>query len=239
MRQTSDVLRNVWWTPLAVTVVVLGVLSLAWTTARDVVSEFPDPILSAIGLLLTALVFLLALAQGRLHRTADAAVSEARQLEATLLASHAEHPDAATTMDVWAQAGAMKEALFTDMDSLLSRREKKLVLNRARQPIGNWGPEGMLNRSFDLFAIKRELSLEPDEPGAPSLRRRRYLGREQARISRAQAETRVADERAGITVHGYRRLRARVQVAELSVRSLVTMAKIFSVLMAALVERRC
>jgi hypothetical protein len=235
MGRAASKLREVAWTPLALTVAVFGVLLLAWTTARDIESNFPDPILSAIGLLLTALVFVLALAQGRLHRTADAALAEARQLEATFLAAHAEHPNAVTTMDLWAQAGALKEALFTDTDSSLPRWEKRLVLSRARQPVGNWGTAGTLYRSFDILRIDRELERTADEPDAPSPRRRRYLERERVRLSRELGDTRAADQRAGITVHGYRRLRARVQVAELSVRSLVSVARVFSALMAALV----
>lgn len=223
------------WTGLGITVLVLGVLAFAWATARGDEPAFPEPILNGVGLLLTALVFVLALAQGRLTRTADTLVAEAGRLEDVFVAAYVADSGAVVTPDLWMRASEMKGALFEDTAADWSRHERQLVLRRARERPGNWGAPGIIDMLAGIASIDRELARRDGEPDAPSQRRRAYLVREKKRLERDYVEAIQADERAGTSVYGYRRLRARFEVAQLAVRQLVSMARAFSMLMMALV----
>ena len=100
-----DRIRGFNWRPVGLLLLVAVVLVAIWTTQRGKTTAFPAPLLQAVGLLLTGLVFVLALAQSRLSRTADAAAENARHSEEVVIDSYLEHPEAVTTMDLWSVPG--------------------------------------------------------------------------------------------------------------------------------------
>jgi len=212
-----------------------AVLVAIWATQRGRTTVFPGPLLQAVGLLLTGLVFVLGLAQSRLSRTADAAAENARHSEEVVIVSYLEHPEAVTTMDLWERAGSMRAALLETGANGESKEDARRILREARRPVGNWGAAGTFDRVVDLGRIDRELALSETDPESPSPRRRRYLQKERQRITEEDTRAREAAERAGITVAGYKRVIGRARVGELSVRSLVAMAQVFIVAMLGLV----
>lgn len=223
------------WLPLGLVSAVAVVLVIVASTRWNSRESFPDALLTAIGLLLTALVFLLGLAQNRMHRTCDAVLDEARRSDETILRAHLEHPLAVGTMDLWEVAAEMREALHDDVDGPPDRRERRRVLHAVRAGVSPWGLPGRLDRAADLYRITRELERDPGEGRSPSARRRAHLERERTRIVAQDEEHVRAAQQAGITVYGYRQLRARVRVAVYVVRSLVSLTRAFGLLMVALV----
>jgi hypothetical protein len=230
-----DRIRGLNWRPVGLLLLGAVVLVAIWTTQRGQTTAFPAPLLQAVGLLLTGLVFVLGLAQSRLSRTADAAAENARHSEEVVIASYLEHPKAVTTMDLWERAGSMRAALLQTSTNEESKEDARRILREARRPVGNWGAAGSLDRGVDLYRIDRELDLSDTDPKPPSPRRRRYLQKERQRIIEEDKRAREAAERAGVTVAGYKRVIGRARVGELSVRSLVAMAQVFIVAMLGLV----
>ena len=203
-----------------------------WTTQRGQTTAFPAPLLQAVGLLLTGLVFVLGLAQSRLSRTADAAAENARHSEEVVIDSYLEHPEAVTTMDLWERAGSMRAALLETGPKNESKEEARRILREARRPVESWGTA---DRAVDVYRIDRELDRSETDPKPPSPRRRRYLQKERQRIIEEDKRAREVAERAGGGVAGYKRVIRRARVGELSVRSLVAMAQVFIVAMLGLV----
>jgi hypothetical protein len=230
----ANMLRRVPWLGLSLTAIAAVVITVAWVTRRGEMDSFPEPLIGAVGLLLTALLFVLALAQSRLHRTNDVVAEEARQLEDCLVTAFEDHPEAVTSADLWERAATMQEALFACVNTDWSRWERQLVLREARRPVGNFGSAGSFDRAFEILRIDRELDREADR-GYPDRRLRKNLEGERARIIKDDEEAQEAADRAGMTAHGYRRLRGRIQVAQIWVQHLVFLARVFSGLMFALV----
>jgi hypothetical protein len=228
-----DRIRGLNWRPVGLLLLGAVVLVVAiWTTQRGKTTAFPAPLLQAVGLLLTGLVFVLALAQSRLSRTADAAAENARHSEEVVIDSYLEHPEAVTTMDLWERAGSMRAALLQTgpEPEKESKEDARRILREARRPVENWG-----TAAVDLYRIDRELDRSETDPKPPSPRRRRYLQKERQRIIEEDKRARYAAERAGVTVAGYKRVIGRARVGELSVLSLVAMAQVFIVAMLGLV----
>jgi hypothetical protein len=230
-----DRIRGLNWRPVGLLLLGAVVLVAIWTTQRGQTTAFPAPLLQAVGLLLTGLVFVLGLAQSRLSRTADAAAENARHSEEVVIDSYLEHPEAVTTMDLWERAGSMRAALLQTGPEKESKEDARLILREARRPVGSWGTAGTFDRAVDLYRIDRELDRSETDPKPPSPRRRRYLQKERQRIIEEDKRARDAAERAGVTVAGYKRVIGRARVGELSVRSLVAMARVFIVAMLGLV----
>src|SRR3954453_1620847 len=81
---------------LAVAAIIWG-----WLTARGSATGFPQPILTAEGLLLTALVFVAGLGQGNVRRATDAALAELHRRDDSMLGSYTDHTSPVPTLKLF------------------------------------------------------------------------------------------------------------------------------------------
>lgn len=74
-----------------------GILVWLWQTARGTTPRFPEPLLTAQGLLLTALVFVLGFGQAHFQRTRDSLLETVQEHEQQVLQLYRTDPSTMTT----------------------------------------------------------------------------------------------------------------------------------------------
>ncbi len=163
-----------WLLPAVLVAAAAAALAWVWLTARGSTDGFPDVLIQAEGLLLTALVFVMGFGQSSLRRAADAAIDDVTRWTENLRAVYA-RPGAMSTMDLFAASHAARHAavsvsvMLSDVqrDSSKGRRYRRFAIEPSPGGIG----EVLL-----VGAIDHELARGPSE------RRHRFLERERARI---------------------------------------------------------
>jgi hypothetical protein len=123
------------WAVLAV--VSAGLVVWVWITARGTVEEFPGVLLQAESAALTALVFVLALSQSSLRRTAEAVVAQSRKWEEVLGTAYRDKPDSISSAAVWTHAASDHWALFT-LRTPSGREAQRRVLREAERTDALW-----------------------------------------------------------------------------------------------------
>lgn len=158
-----------------------GILIWLWQTARATIPRFPEPLLTAQGLLLTALVFVLGFGQAHFQRTRDSLLETVQEHEQQVLQLYRTDPSTMTTFRLleWAHNASQDATEARNLHAESQAKVRGLARDHRRlQHVTNSRFGSILN----MVAIDRRLREGSEGKASDSEKTRKRLERERTKI---------------------------------------------------------
>ena len=158
-----------------------GILIWLWQTARATSPGFPGPLLTAQGLLLTALVFVLGFGQAHFQRTRDSLLETMQEHERQVLQLYRADPSTMTTFRLleWAHNASQDAIEARNLHDESQAKVRGLAREHRRlQHV----PDSRERAILDIVAIDRRLKDGAEGRQAESEKNRKWLERERTKL---------------------------------------------------------